>query len=357
MTTNRKFILYVLVSLAFLWPVSVVANERGGKKLIYHGWGSPDSLYVRDHWKQMEEMPFDGVGIVIPVDRQAWRQGKRNTHNQLAWQMMGRRAFKAQDFHDSIADLKAARWSKFTDNFFPVMLSAAQSATELNWFDDGRWRTVANNFEALARMAAETGINGLILDPEHYDYALFDYNAQRKRLEQNFEGYKEIARRRGREIAQAVTHSLPRVVLLSLFSYSYPLAQSLSKTPYNLLPAFSDGLLEALPPGATLVDGYEAAYPYKEPGQFAEAHRRIKEAVKISDVPEHYRAKLKASFGLWLDYLNNPQYFTPENFQQAVRVALERSDGYVWIYSQGPRFFPPSGIAPSYIEAIARARN
>jgi hypothetical protein len=131
----------------------------------------------------------------------------------------------------------------------------------------------------------------------------------------------------------------------------------LAKTGYILLPAFYDGLLETLPSGATLVDGFELAYAYKEARQFAAGYREIQEAVKISEVPEHYKAKVKAGFGLWIDYLNNPRYFTPEIFRRAVSAALERSDGYVWIYSQGPRFFPPSAIAPAYIKAIGSAQE
>jgi hypothetical protein len=128
-------------------------------------------------------------------------------------------------------------------------------------------------------------------------------------------------------------------------------------TKYSLLPAFYDGLLETLPSGATLVDGYEPSYGYKETRLFEAAYRQIQEAVKISEVPDHYRAKVKAGFGLWIDNQNNPHYFTPETLFRAVTLALGRSDGYVWIYSQGVRFFPPSGIEDSYIKALAAARD
>jgi hypothetical protein len=333
------------------------APESKGKKLIYHGWGSPDTLYIREHWSQMEKMPFDGVSIVVPVDHRAWQKGKRHTGNQLAWQIMGKRAFRVEDFRDAIADLKTAKWRTFTDNFLPVILSAEQSTIGLNWFDDARWRIVANNFEVLARIGAETGVKGLIFDPEHYKYELFRYSAQRRQLDKPVDEYKKIARQRGREVARAITGSLPHVAILSLYSYTYPLRHTLQKTEYNFLPAFYDGLLEALPSGATLVDGFEPAYGFKEPRQFDAAYREIQQAVKISEVPDHYRAKAKAGFGLWIDNRNNPKYFTPENFQQVVRAALEKSDRYVWIYSQGARFFPLSGIEPSYIKALSSAQE
>ena len=73
----------------------------------------------------------------------------------------------------------------------------------------------------------------------------------------------------------------------------------------------------------------------------------------MSAVPELYRQRVRAGFGLWLDYSQKPNYFTPEEFQRALGYALEISDEYVWLYTHGPRFFPPTNIQPSYIEAIA----
>lgn len=360
---NRKFaFLFILFAVIGLSPTVVLPQGAAAKKLIYYGWGSPDTLYVRDHWREMQKMPFDGIGIVVPVDRRAWEKGKRNTHNQLGWHIMGKTAFRMEDFRAAAEDLKSAKWRRFTDNFFPVILSAAQSAKGLNWFDDSRWRTIANNFEVLTRLAAETGLKGLIFDPEHYNYALFNYPDQRQQQDMPFEAYRENARQRGREVMTAIAGAMPKAVLLSLYAYTLPRSylrpdKGLEKVPYGLLPAFYDGLLEAMPSEAMLVDGYEQAYPFKERGQFAGAYRGIQGASKLSAVPEHYRQKLRAGFGLWVDYRKQPNYFTPEEFQRAVTSALRASDGYVWIYSERVGFFPLSGIAPSYIEALAAAQD
>jgi hypothetical protein len=177
-------------------------------------------------------------------------------------------------------------------------------------------------------------------------------------LDRPVEAYKEMARRRGREVMSAIAAAMPKTVLLSMYSYSYPLRQTLPKTKYILLPAFYDGFLEAMPSGATLVDGYESSYGFKEHRLFLAGYRQIhQEAIKLSAVPELYRQKVKAGFGLWLDNRKQPNYFTSDEFQRAVSSALTVSDGYVWIYSQGPRFFPPSGVEESYIKAMADART
>jgi hypothetical protein len=310
----------------------------------------------------MEEMPFDGTGIVVAIDRSKPTSGDGSTLNQLGWQVMGRRLFRIEDFCEAIADLKAPRWLKFTDNFLPVALSSSVSTAGLNWFDDERWRIINNNFAVLSKIASEGGVKGLILDPEHYSYALFSYTAHKKQLDRPFEDYVEIARRRGNEVMKAIAKYLPGLMILSLYGHTLPLNKlrrgiNLKDASYGLLSAFYDGLLEAMPEGTSLIDGYEFAYGFKERRQFLKGYKEIhEEAVKISQVPDHYKKKLKAGFALWLDYRNQQDYFTPEELRQAISQALEVSDGYVWIYTQGPHFFPPSNVESSYIEAIASAR-
>jgi hypothetical protein len=351
-----------LLALAGGFSLAPAGAQDDPKKLIYYGWGVPDTQYVRDHWREMEQMPFDGTGIVVGVDRPAWQRGKTDTGNQLGWLVMGRRTFLVEEFRQSIADLKAARWRRFSDNFLPVALSSG-SAADLNWFNEARWRGIAENFAVVAQIARAGGIKGLILDPEHYNYSLFRYTDQRRQVERSFADYAKVARLRGREVMTAIATHLPEAVLLSLYAYTLPLAElerakRLEDIEYSLLPAFYDGLLEAMPAGASLFDGYEPAYGFKKRQQFLSGYDRIHEkAVNLSAVQDRYRTQVKAGFGLWLDYLGRPGHFTPAEFRQAVATALEVSNRYVWIYSHGPRFFPASNVAPSYIEALAEARG
>lgn len=123
--------IFVLLSASGLWLAHAWTQEGEGKKLIYYGWGVRDTQYVRDHWRQMEEMPFDGVGIVVAINRQAWQRGEVSTGNQLGWQVMGQRLFREEEFREAVADLKAARWRAFTDNFLPAALSAVSGRVEL----------------------------------------------------------------------------------------------------------------------------------------------------------------------------------------------------------------------------------
>lgn len=347
----------------FLAPGLTLASGSKSKKVIYYGWGLPDTQYVRDHWREMEKMPFDGLGIVVAADRQLWQKGRRGTPNQLGWQVMGQRRFRMEDFRDAIADLKSARWRSFTDNFLPVILSTSISTSDLNWFDDQRWRIIANNFAIVARIAEEGGMKGMILDPEHYGCALFTYADQRKRVDRPFEEYVAVARKRGREVMKAIVDQKPDAILLSFYAYSLVAVQmegrqSMADIQYSLLAAFYDGLLEAMDHRAKLVDGFEFSYGYKAREQFVGAYARIHgSAESFSAVRKQYRTRVIAGFGLRIDNKDGFDYFKPEEFREALRCALEVSDRYVWIYGQIPRFFPPSGIPSSYIDAIAAGRG
>jgi hypothetical protein len=35
----------------------------------------------------MEQMPFDGTGMIVAIDRQGWQQGQQATDHQLGWQL------------------------------------------------------------------------------------------------------------------------------------------------------------------------------------------------------------------------------------------------------------------------------
>src|SRR2546425_13359553 len=61
-TGLRVAVAALILLLAHALPL---ANGSRSKKVIYYGWGLPDTQYVRDHWREMEEMPFDGLGIVV----------------------------------------------------------------------------------------------------------------------------------------------------------------------------------------------------------------------------------------------------------------------------------------------------
>jgi hypothetical protein len=339
------------------------APASSAAKVLYYGWSSPDTQQVRNGWAEMEDLPLDGIGILIAIQRDAWTQGARSTENQLGWQVMGRRAFRFEEFDAAVDDLRAPAWRRFQHNFLPWILSPGLSAEGLSWMDDARWQVIAGNASVLARIAAVTGTRGILLDPEHYGYRLFSYQDQRKSADVPFPEMAEAARRRGRQVMSAVASWLRDPVILSLLAYTLPLSlirdgRRLELTEYALLPAFLDGLLDVLPPGAVLHDGYEFSYGFKRRWHFVAGRQRVlQDAMSLSAVPERYRQHVRTGFGLMLDYQDRPDYFTPAELQRSLEYALELSDGYVWLYSQRVGLFPPAGPMRAYLPVIADAKR
>ncbi len=349
------------------------AQQPPRKKLIYYGWGIRDTMFVREHWSEMEKMPFDGVGIAVAIDRKAWQQGETHTGNMLAWNLFGPKAFKLDDFRPAIADLKAAKWQRFTDNFLPACICSSGQDFGFHWFDETRWKIILNNWRLLVTLAKEGGCKGIILDPEHYGAYFFHYPSMRERLNKPFAEYQAKVRERGRELMEVTRAIFPDITILMFWAHSYlTIHPTERKKPpeqnaYGLLPAFVDGMMEAADERAQFVDLCEFAYPYKRRDQFLEAyHSIVNKAMPFSFLPELYRRRIRVGFGLWLDYGGEKRWdvrdfsrnhFSPDEFRQSLQWALEISDGYVWIYSHKPRFFPPSDLPDAYLQAIKEARR
>ena len=87
-----------LALLAWASPQLAVAAAPNEKKVIYYGWNTRDSLYVSQHWAQMEQMPFDGIAIGIALDRTRRTVGDGSTGNLLGWQVFGAKPFSLGSF-------------------------------------------------------------------------------------------------------------------------------------------------------------------------------------------------------------------------------------------------------------------
>lgn len=345
------------------YTASMTPSAARSKKLIYYGSGIRDAAYVREHWAEIENLPFDGIGIAIAIDPSAPTFGDGSTGNLLGWQLMGERRFELASFAHALADLRQPRWRRLTENFLAVALSPAVSAAGLDWFDEERWRIIAANFHVFAELAARSGLRGLILDPEHYSHHLFDYRRQKRHRDRTFAAYERMARQRGRQLMRAISGPLRKPMLLALFGYSLPFASAkrrgdLASAEYGLLPALYDGMLEEMPDGGQLVDGYEFAYAFRTEAQFRAGYREIHgAAVTLSAVPDLYRRHVRAAFGLWFDDPREATRFRPDELRRAVRDALATSDEYVWIYGEDWQVLPPGTAPPSMMEALRLGRQ
>lgn len=335
------------------------------RKLIEFGWDEPDTAFLRQQWPQLEATPFDGCVFHAMAET---ANGKEN----FTWLVWGQRAFSPAALAAAKADLVATRPIKLRHNFLRINVTPG----DLDWFDD--FTAVVANVRLAAHLAASGPCDGLLFDVEQYQAPIFDYRKQRDARTKSWDAYAQQARRRGREVMTAIAAELTRPVILLTFGYTLPWKQSeegkqpLADVSYGLLAPFLDGMLDAAPAGAVLVDGYELSYGYREPAAFVRARRQIKRDVfPIVAEPQRYAAHMQAGFGIWLDYdwrrrgWNVEQleknYFTPAGFETSVAAAWSASDRYVWIYTETPRWWTreqgSQALPPAYGVALRRVKQ
>ncbi len=329
-----------------------------GKKLIEWGWDEPDTKFMRENVEKMEQFPFDGLVFHVTSGKGA----------NLAWEVWGSKRFASDDFKQAVEDLKATPFHRFTDRFLRVNVTPGN----VDWFDDEAWTCVVNNFGVAAQVAKEGRCQGFMFDTEQYDGVKdFDYRQQKHKDKKTFAEYQAKVRQRGQQWIRAVNQQFPDITILLTFGYSisYWRAEKpndRSTAPYGLFARFLDGVLDGCSKETTIVDAWESSYPYKESTQFHEACQTIKQkALGWTAVPERYQAHVKAGFGIWMDHKRkgwdladfSKNYFSPAEFEAAVRSALQVSDGYVWIYSERPKWWTKELLPRAYVEALTRARK
>ncbi|MGH7803558.1 MAG: hypothetical protein ACREQJ_04370, partial [Candidatus Binatia bacterium] len=260
----------------------------------------------------------------------------------------------------AVGELCAPDAGVLAESFLDVALASSASDPQPDWFDEERWRRIAANFGVIARMAGQCGLRGLIIDPEHYERDLFRMSRASGR---SFATTAEVVRRRGRAIMAEIAANHPRPVVLFLFGGTLPMrnleaAGSLEAAEYGLLLAFLDGFLDARPPAARIVDGYEFAYSLFDRDEFEHARKTIRrDARRLAADPARYDQGIDVGFGLWLDYERTLDRFSPARWRDTLANALAVTDRYVWVHAQTVEFYPPSANAVPYVEAMRELRR
>jgi len=351
----------LLLSASFaLLAVTAQPGEWGHKKFIELGWDIPDTSFLRANWAEMERTtPFGGVMFQIAAkDDQA-----QPISSQAVWDP---KPWKRAWLEPALADLRACRFTNFTDNF--VRLNATPG--NLDWADDAGWQALADKAGHCAWLMQQTGGKGLAIDFESYGARQFRYDAAKGR---SFAQTAALARRRGAQFTQGIAREFPQAVLLALWLNSVnfqagnlPLPEAvLASSGYGLLPAFIDGMLDTLPPTMTLVDGCENGYYMDSAEAYLRAANQMRSwqgpALRLVS-PENrakYRCQVQAGFGFYLDmFLNratNHYYFPPlegsrlARLERNLRFARDAADEYVWIYGEQCRWWSVPVQAPQSV--------
>ncbi len=362
--------------LSLLLTLAVQTAEPARIPLVATGWDSPGPRQFREGLAVFEGWGiFEGTTI-RPV-RGPEERDARNAFSREAWRW--------EDFAPALAHLKAAAPKTCRENY--LMLYA--NPGNVDWFDDRAWEEVVNHWRLLARLARQGGLRGLLYDAEPYvkPHSQFLYRAQAERDRHTFAEYVVQARKRGREVMEAVRQEFPA---LRIFSYrlfsdmlglldSGDLETALTTDTYGLQPAFVNGWLDVLPPELRVIEGTEdIGYRANSPAEYDAAFTRLRLRLPEFLAPEH-REKVNRQFligqSLYLDaYVNppgNPWHIDHTGSSAAARLtantgsALAASDGLVWLYGEQARWWPAGGSKtpmwpdrfPGILAALRRARD
>ncbi len=338
--------------LAGLLVPGLAARAQGDvpeKKLIAVGWDMPNAERLRANLAVMETTPVQGCSVRFA--------GPRNTPN--LWFSFSREVWDEQVVAKILEDLKAVQPRQLSSRF--LLLNA--NPGDVDWFDDAGWANIVAHWRTAARVAREGGLAGIMFDPEAYKdpWRAFDWSAQAQTAQHTFAQYREMARRRGRELMTAVADEYPAATIFALFLLSgnreaverADLVGALAGNAYGLLPSFVDGWLDAAKPTMTFVDGCETAYRFNSLPEYLSAANMIRNKCQRLVSPENrykYRAQVQVGFGVYLDaYVNpptSPWYINPgtqtpvRRLAENVASALEVADEYVWLYGEQASWWP-----------------
>ena len=368
MSDKKSLLILLPLLVVFCFPESLLAQACPKKKIIEYGWDVPYPDFVRDHIREMEAKPFEGIifrtnGFNHVFDTRPWNRSEFQPHL------------------DTLAQIK---WQKFTDNFLTLY---AANKWKMDWFNDEHWKVITENMK-LFSLAVQTGnCVGVCFDPEPYGENPWAYPGSYQ--DKSFAEVGDQVRRRGQEFMAALQEHKRELKVLSFFLMAlFPNVvdepdpqvrmQKLQKNSYALLPAFVVGMLEAAAPGTILIDGNESAYYHENPLEFYKDYHLMRQRGQTL-VPEPLRKKyntnVQAGMALYIDQAlgkrttpTTSHYLSPEQqlrfFEHNVYYALTTTDEYVWCYSERMNWWLPAEKAgphgplpPGVEEALVSARR
>jgi hypothetical protein len=345
-------------------PNEFVPSTKG-KKLIEYGWDCPEPVYVRDHIREMEKRPFDG--IVIRATYPSTQPGKRAP--SIGRAVFGRKRFQPGQYEHNIENLKQVKFEKFTDNFIQVVTQPG----DVDWFEP-EWTSVLDNIRIMARIAKAGHCVGIMMDPEEYgSHKLWTYEEipESTRQGRTLEQYRAKVRERGSEFMKVINSEFPNIKILCLLGPALTYGQQRAdKGGYSLLAPFVEGMSAAADAGTEITDGFEQSYMYRTQTSFAQGRKDILAARNGFANPSLYDKAMRVGFGLWMDNGSNgptgrpwdptkfsTNYFQPDTWQSAIYYSLSYSDKYVWVYSEAFDWWTGKNFSPAYAAAQRAGRK
>ncbi|HRR34624.1 MAG TPA: hypothetical protein P5026_11025 [Kiritimatiellia bacterium] len=314
------------------------------KKMIGHSWDllavqPADVVRNLDAW---EQVPLDGISLAL---RKKLPDGTSISYGTI----MTDPEWKREWFTEDLETLRQCAARHLKHNFLTTFWAPRK---RLAWSDDAAWERFARSIGVVAWLAKEGGAKGILIDPEDYpetrQYFLAADDAP-------FAETAALARRRGAQIMRGIAAEYPDITLLSFWMLSLHPHYFADNDPRavvaengDLWPAFLNGMLDELPPGAHMIDGDEHGYRYQAARNdfYLAAWRTQNKALALVEPANRikYQTQVLAGFGLYLDMYTNPTnspwYFGEvegsrlNHLRLNVSQALDAAQEYIWIYGE-----------------------
>jgi hypothetical protein len=322
------------------------------KAVIEYSWTSADTVYVRENFEKMEEVPLSGICLRVadprfPNGTVLNGVGK----GDAGWAVFQNRLIDQFVFDAAIDDLTNTEFRSFRNNYVVVVSFLRGDIRTIDWFDDSWWKTICHNANQIAGVAKAGGARGILLDLEEYGcnlYTFSDLAAKEAYAGQDYEQTEQKVRQRGREFMRALNASYPGIDVLLLHGWERLIMVTagerdrLPHVGWGLMVSFLDGLLEGADTETRIIDGLEAGYYIESADDFARQAERLRRyGPKISAVPDLFRKKVRVGCAIYLDGTRrwhphdiDRNKWSPEDLEQLIRRAMAVTDGLVWVYSE-----------------------
>jgi hypothetical protein len=369
--------------LGMLLLIGATWAQAGDKKLIEWGWDSPTPEFMLENVQMMEQQPFDGV---------VFRLRKWPPYPAFETQPLSEAEMKL----DILSQIK---WQRFDSNFLQLW---STNLSNMDWFNDEHWNTITANLKLYVKAVNAANAKGIVFDVEPYEqfgansWAFTDKAGTRLYADKTFEDVKARVRERGAQFMEALQSEKPDITILcSLLlgaarndAENYYVNKPERRT-YALLPAFVDGMLDAIGPEVTIVDGRIAyqnlagTYYFDDTRKYSFAHDYVRgaRAYVSSENQTKYDQQVQVGHALYTDYtlgqsqienlegkLPKPyRTWSDDYFQQwwkhNVYHSLATADQYVYVFTEtmswwGPKAHPKyPNVYPGATEGIRAARD
>lgn len=335
---------FLLASVAVL--ASVGGSLAAEKKIISFGWEFQKATpkHILANADRLKSLGINGVGISLRKsdDQSEGSEFRRAVINGPKYEM--------SDFADQLDDLKKiSKIPHLKDSF---ILGYRAPFKRLAWTDDAAWEVAAHNLALIGRIARVTGFKGISCDHEDYHH---QYQYVPAKGELPYDELRKIARQRGRQVFGALFRELPdaRVLFYWFLTFEkdyFTLAdpEPLVRQKQDLWPAFADGILDVLPPGARIIDGDEHAYNsdfLTRDFHVSACNQKLLAPRLVSpENREKHLRQVQVGFGLYLDMYTTPKgsyWYSPpvngsrgEHFRRNLSDAVFLAEEYVWLWGE-----------------------